>query len=129
MIKIHDQEIKAWIAKTDGWVAVYGVKATIAGIDCSLVTHQENGIPKILVSELTSGAEIRDFEVSMLDFIAGDTKERAFVLFKEIAQKTLDLIERVGVDKVKKQIESTKKDTVKRLGEMPKIEAFYVEKG
>lgn len=129
MIKIHDQEIKAWIAKTDGWVAVYGVKATIAGIDCSLVTHQENGIPKILVSELTTGAKIIDFEVSMFDFIAADTKEKAFVLFKPIAQQTLDLIQRVGIDKVKKQIESTKKDTVKRLGEMPKIEAFYMEKG
>lgn len=127
-IKLHSQEKIFPLAAESGWFQMAGIQATIQDIDFSFcVEHETADKLSVRVSELQSGAKLFDVPISKLDLFNANTKEKAFVLFEEVAVKVEEIILSYGIEKIKNAIKQKHEEVISKIGERPDVENWDME--
>lgn len=124
-VMIDPQEYYVWLACENGWNRAVGFKATIAGVECSIVMVPTEPI-EIVISDLNSGLRILSLAISILDVIMCNTKEKTLVLMQENALLAAKKIKSNGVELVREESTKAKESFEKKFGPMPEFEKTSV---
>lgn len=119
-ITLRDKEIIAQLSYEDGWKPAAGVKVTIRGIDFSFVFKNLNS-PVLVISELTSGAKLYEYKLTLLELLENSTKEQTYEFIRKFAKKVEMLIDSYGLEKIKKKVKDSKEKSEIKFGKMPEI--------
>ncbi|MEK4150936.1 hypothetical protein [Carnobacterium sp. FSL E2-0243] len=119
-IKLRDKEIIAQLSYEDGWKPAVGVKVTIKGIDFSFVFKNLNS-PVLVISELSSGAKLYEYKLTLLELLETTTKEQTYAFIRKFAKKVEMLIDSYGLEKIKKKVKDSKEKSEIKFGKMPEI--------
>lgn len=127
-IKLHEQEKIFPLAAESGWFQMAGIQATIQDMDFSFcVEHETADKLSVRVSELESGATLFNVPISKLDLFNANTKEKAFVIFAEVAEIVESVLLSSGVEKIKNAIKQKRKEVISMIGERPDVEIWNME--
>ncbi|MGL9970942.1 hypothetical protein [Enterococcus sp. DIV1420a] len=124
-VRIEPQEIYVWLACADGWHRHLGLKATIAGLECS-VCLVRGSLVKSIVSVLESGVGIGDISISDSELMKNNTEDEALDLMTSKLEVFVPLIERFGIANIKEDADQKSKATEALFGKRPKMEIAEV---
>ncbi|WP_322935094.1 hypothetical protein [Listeria monocytogenes] len=121
-MKVYEKDRKFQIATTKGWMAAEGTQINIYGIDFAFCLIPGNENVTVIVFEVESGTLMIKGQVSVIDVIACNTREKTVDFFKNKVAEVLVLqINKFGIEKVKSEIERKKKEVVGRFGKRPPL--------
>lgn len=124
-VTINPQEYYVWLACESGWNRAAGFKATIAGVECSMVLVPTKPV-EIVISDLISGSRILSLPVSIIDLFMCDTKEKTLALMEENALLAAKKIKSNGVELVREESTKAKESFENKFGPMPEFEKTSV---
>ncbi|HBI6812454.1 TPA: hypothetical protein K8G27_001962 [Listeria monocytogenes] len=127
-IKISEIDKVFQIATKSGWVAKTGTQVTIDGIDFAI--YPERALTQVFlhVNEISSGASLLNYPIDLIDFLDVSTRNTAIEFYKyKVIPLIQKKIEANGLDKLRKEVEKTKKYMVETHGERPEIKDFEGE--
>lgn len=122
MTKIHSNNQIFQLAFADGWVGLRGTQITVQGIDFSFCPLKQNEKLIIKISEVKSGALILAVPIDIINTFILDTKEKLFAFYEsELVPLVEAIIKGNGTEKIQEEAEKTKKQMIKKFGDMPII--------
>lgn len=119
-VKIVEQEFCVWLAFKEGRKPAAGFKASISGLDVSIVPLQGTPI-SFLISDWDSGMKIKTVPVDYLTAALSTTKGKTIILMCEVLETVAPLIERNGVENIKKKSREQLLSYKVAFGPMPEI--------
>ena len=125
-ITVDPQEVVVWLAFSDGWKKASGFVVTIQGVKFSFVPYDQKH-PKVLISELSSGAKCVEIDFSIIDFINSSTKEGTIQVFSEYATKFSECIDSNLRKQIITQSARQKKEHESKFGKIPEVVPFDLE--
>lgn len=127
-ITVDPQEVVVWLAFSDGWKKASGFVVTIQGVKFSFVPYDQKH-PKVLISELSSGAKMWEFRLKIEDaLLRCATKEGLLEVFEEYAEAISKEIDPILKEKITTQSAIRKREREAEFGKMPEIVPFSIDK-
>ncbi len=123
-ITVGTQEYNVWLARKDGWKKAGGFIVTIQGVKFSFVPYDPKH-PKVLISELSSGAKFTEISLTPRDLMLSSTKEGTLLLFSEYAAKVAEVVYPGEWDRVAAR---RKSEHEMKFGKMPEFVPFSIDK-
>ena len=125
-ITVDPQEVEVWLSFKSGWHKMGGFIVTIQGVKFSFVPHDPKH-PKILISELSSGAKFTEISLTPRDFMLSSTKEGTLLLFSEYAVKIAEGADPGKWDRIATIAARRKSEHEMKFGKMPEFVPFSIE--
>ena len=126
-ITVDPQEVVVWLAFSDGWKKASGFVVTIQGVKFSFVPYDPKH-PKVLISELSSGAKFTEINLTPRDLMLSSTKEGTLLLFSEYAAKVAEVVYPGEWDRVAMVAARRKSEHEMKFGKMPEFVPFSIDK-
>ena len=126
-ITVDPQEVVVWLAFSDGWKKASGFVVTVQGVKFSFVPYDQRH-PKVLISELSSGAKFTEINLTPMDLVLSSTKEGTLLLFSEYAAKFAEVVFPGEWDRVAMVAARRKSEHEMKFGKMPEFVPFSIDK-
>ncbi|MPM47613.1 hypothetical protein SDC9_94324 [bioreactor metagenome] len=126
-ITVDPQEVEVWLSVKGGWHKASGFVVTIKDVKFSFVPYDQMH-PKILISELSSGAKFTELNLTFRDYMLSSTKEGALSLFSEYAAKIAKVVDPEKWEQLTKMAAHQKLVHEEKFGKMPEFIPFSIDK-
>lgn len=115
-IEVSEQAEEFYLSTMKGWVKVAGHCISINDLKFSAVPFSGRSSDSIRVSEIESGAKL--FDVSVSNKVQSYEETMAFLEIN-VAISIVKVIEKIGIEKMRKQVKRMAEISLKKHGEKP----------
>ncbi|EOL45781.1 hypothetical protein [Enterococcus caccae] len=107
---------------TNDWGMVHCHKVSIGEFSFVFIPLEAQWGIKLNVTEETSGCKLTEIWVNPFEFAECDTKEKTIELFKNKAEKVVEMIKEIGKEKLKNSITKRTGEIIAMCGPRPESE-------